>query len=359
MKVLLAPDKFKGTLAAGQVAEHLAAGLRRADPALEVRVVPVADGGEGTVDAACAAGFDRLITTVTGPLGTPVRAMLAYRTGTAVVELAQAAGLGLGSSPLTATSYGVGELIRVALDLGCRRIVLGLGGSACTDGGAGMLRALGALILDASGMPVEPGGGGLAAVDKVDFSGLDSRLSQVELVLATDVDNPLTDAAAVYGPQKGANPLQVSLLAEALRRWAAVVGDDPAMPGSGAAGGVGYAALAVLGAQRRPGVDVLLELLGFGDAVRGAALVITGEGSLDAQSLRGKAPVGVARAAAGVPVVAVAGVCSLTPKDLVGAGIAAAYALTDLEPDPARCRARPGPLLELTAERIVRDHLCC
>ena len=357
--MLLAPDKFKGTLTAGQVADHLAAGLRRAASALEVRAVPVADGGEGTVDAACAAGFDRLVTTVTGPLGTPVRAMLAYRSGTAVVELAQAAGLGWGSSPLSATSYGVGELIRVAMDLGCQRIVLGLGGSACTDGGAGLLRALGALVLDTEGVPVGPGGGGLAEVAKVDFSGLDSRLSQVELVLATDVDNPLSDAASVYSPQKGANPIQVSLLAEALERWAEVVGGDPTLPGSGAAGGVGYAALAVLGAVRRAGVDVLLDLCGFGEALHDAALVITGEGSLDAQSLRGKAPVGVARASRGVPVVAVAGVCSLTSADLFGAGIRAAYALTDLEPDPARCRARPGPLLELTAERIVRDHLCC
>ncbi|MFC0543235.1 glycerate kinase [Kutzneria chonburiensis] len=359
MKVLLAPDKFKGTLAAGQVADHLAAGLRRADPSVKVRVVPVADGGEGTVDAACAAGFDRLVTTVTGPLGTPVRAMLALRGHTAVVELAQASGLGWGSSPMSATSYGVGELIRVAMDLGCARIVLGLGGSACTDGGAGMLRALGALVLDVDGVPVEPGGGGLARVDRLDLSGLDSRLSQIELVLATDVDNPLSDAAPVYGPQKGASPLQVSLLAEALERWAAVVGGDPDLPGAGAAGGVGYAALAVLGAVRRAGVDVLLDLLGFGDALHDASLVITGEGSLDAQSLRGKAPVGVARAARGVPVVAVAGVCSLTADDLVGTGIRAAYALTDLEPDPARCRARPGPLLEATAERIVRDHLCC
>ena len=359
MKVLLAPDKFKGTLTAGQVAGHLATGLRRADPGLEVRVVPVADGGEGTVDAACAAGFDRLVTTVTGPLGTPVRAMLAFRSGTAVVELAQAAGLGWGSSPMSATSYGVGELIRAAMDLGCHRIVLGLGGSACTDGGAGMLRALGALILDVHGVPVEPGGAGLLGVDKVDFSGLDPRLSQVKLVLATDVDNPLSDAAPVYGPQKGASPQQVVLLSKALERWADVVGGDPDLPGSGAAGGVGYAALAVLGARRRAGVDVLLDLLGFGDALYGAALVITGEGSLDAQSLRGKAPIGVARAALGVPVVAVAGVCSLTSDDLAGTGIGAAYALTDLEPDPARCRARPGPLLELIAERIVRDHLCC
>jgi glycerate kinase len=359
MKVLLAPDKFKGTLAAGQVADHLAAGLRRAEPALEVRVVPVADGGEGTVDAACAAGFDRLVTTVTGPLGAPVRAMLALRGHTAVVELAQASGLGWGSSPMSATSYGVGELIRVAMDLGCSRIVLGLGGSACTDGGAGMLRALGVVVLDGSGRPVAPGGEGLLTVDRVGLDGLDDRLSQVELVLATDVDNPLSDAAPVYGPQKGASPRQVELLSEALDRWSKVVGGHPTLPGAGAAGGVGYAALAVLGAIRRAGVDVLLDLLGFGDAVRDASLVITGEGSLDAQSLRGKAPVGVARAARGVPVVAVAGVCSLTAEDLVGTGISAAYALTDLEPDPARCRALPGPLLELTAERIVRDHLCC
>ena len=359
MRVLLAPDKFKGTLAAGQVAAHLATGLRRAEPGLDVRVVPVADGGEGTVDAACVAGFDRQLTTVTGPLGTPVPAVLAVRAATAIVELAQAAGLGWGSSPMSATSYGVGELISAAMDLGCHRIVLGVGGSACTDGGAGMLAALGALVLDADGAPVAPGGAGLLCADTLDLTGLDPRLSLVELVLATDVDNPLSDAAPVYGPQKGASPRQVELLAEALDHWASIVGGDPMLPGSGAAGGVGYVAMAVLGAVRRAGVDVLLDLLGFGHAVRDAALVITGEGSLDAQSLRGKTPVGVARAAGAVPVVAVAGVCSLTADDLIGAGISAAYALTDLEPDPARCRARPGPLLERIAERIVRDHLCC
>ena len=359
MRVLLAPDKFKGTLAAREVAAHLATGLWRARPDLEVRTVPVADGGEGTVDAACAAGFHRLATTVTGPLGLPVRAALAIRESTAVVELAQAAGLMWGVAPMTATSYGVGELIRAAMDVGCDRIVLGLGGSACTDGGAGMLRALGALLLDADGRPVPPGGGALADVAVADLSGLDTRLELIDFVLASDVDNPLTDAAPVYASQKGATPEQVTELSAALKHWADVLGGDASLPGSGAAGGVGFAALTAFGARRRPGVDVLLELLGFDDALAGATLVITGEGSLDAQSLRGKAPVGVARAANGVPVVAVAGQCTLSPDDLAGAGIRAAYALTDLEPDPARCRSAPGPLLARTAERIVTDHLCC
>ncbi|AHH97835.1 glycerate kinase [Kutzneria albida] len=355
MRVLLAPDKFKGSLTASAVADHLAAGLRRAAPGLDLRELPIADGGEGTVDAACAAGYHRVTATVTGPLGLPVRAALAVRGPTAVIELAQAAGLSHGTAPLTATSYGVGELIRLALDRGCGRIVLGVGGSASTDGGAGMVHALGARLINARG----PGGAALRELTGVDLSGLDPRLRTTRFVLASDVDNPLREAAPVYAPQKGATALEVSLLADGLRRWAEVLGGDPLAPGSGAAGGVGFAALTVLRAERRPGVQVLLDLLGFADAVRGAALVVTGEGALDEQSLHGKAPVGLARAARGVPVVAVTGRCELSTAQLRGAGFAAAYALTDLEPDRSRCLSAPGPLLEIIAGRIVEDHLCC
>ncbi|MGW2602554.1 glycerate kinase [Streptomyces klenkii] len=371
VRVLIAADKFKGSLTAVEVARHVAAGLRRgADAAgrpLDVAALPVADGGDGTVDAAVAAGFARREVRVTGPVGVPVTAAYALRGGTAVVEMAEASGLrrlpGGVPAPLTATTYGTGELLRAALDAGARTLVLGIGGSATTDGGAGMLSALGARLLDASGAPVRPGGAALAGLATADLTGLDPRLRAVELVLASDVDNPLTGpagAAAVYGPQKGAGPDDVALLDAALARYAAVLDGGALAPaaGAGAAGGLGYGALAGLGAVFRPGIEVMLDVLGFAGALAGTDLVITGEGSLDAQTLRGKAPVGVAGAARerGVPVVAVCGRLALSAEELPAAGIERAYALTDLEPDPARCMALAGPLLERVAERIAEDH---
>ncbi|WP_460867129.1 glycerate kinase, partial [Rhodococcus aerolatus] len=235
---------------------------------------------------------------------------------------------------------------------GVRRVVQGVGGSACTDGGAGVLVGLGARVRDADGRDVGPGGGGLAGAASVDLAGLDPRWRDVEVVLAADVDNPLTGpegAAAVYGPQKGATPEQVAALDAALARWGALV--DPAsvaQPGAGAAGGVGFAALAVLGATRRPGIDVVLELVGFADALADADVVVTGEGSVDAQTLRGKAPAGVAAAAraAGVPVVLVCGRCEVGPDALAAAGVVAVHPLSDLEPDPARSQARVVELCE-------------
>ena len=359
--VLVAPDKFKGTLSAAQVAEHVSAGLRRVRPELELVAAPVADGGDGTVDAAVAAGFRRVPVRVTGPTGVPVDAAFAVRGTTAVVELAAASGLALlgdRRDPLGATSRGTGELIRAALDEGCTEIVLGVGGSASTDGGAGMVAALGARLLDAAGHELPAGGAALAKLARAELSGLDPRLRSAHVILASDVDNPLLGpdgAAAVYGPQKGATAREVELLDAALARWARLVEPDAAArPGAGAAGGVGYAALAVLQATMRPGIDVVLELLGFEALLRGAALVITGEGALDEQTLHGKAPAGVAAAArrAGVPVVAVCGRCTLSAGQLAAAGISAAYALTDVEPDLTRCLATPGPLLEQLAGRI-------
>ncbi|MEV5505728.1 glycerate kinase [Streptomyces orinoci] len=358
-RVLVAPDKFKGSLTAVEVARHLTAGLRRAAPGVAVTSLPVADGGDGTVDAAVAAGYERRTVRVRGPLGEPVTAGYALRGDTAVVELAEASGLRRASrpAPLTATSYGTGELVRAALDAGARTVVLGVGGSACTDGGAGMLSALGVRLLDADGREVGPGGAGLARLASADWSGLDPRLREVSVVLAGDVDNPLTGpegAAAVYGPQKGASEADVRLLDAALARYARVLGARPDLPGAGAAGGVGYGALVGLGAEFRPGIEVMLEVVGFAAAVRGASLVVTGEGSLDEQTLRGKAPVGVVRAARGVPVVAVCGRLSVAPEAL---GLAAAYPLTSLEPDVRRCMADAGPLLERLAARVAADCL--
>lgn len=372
-RVLVAADKFKGSLTAVEVAERVTAGLRRVLPDLEVEALPVADGGDGTVAAAVAAGFQRREVRVVGPLGDEVTAAFALREGTAVVEMAEASGLqrlpaGV-FAPLTASTYGSGELLRAALDAGARTIVFGVGGSATTDGGAGMLSALGARFLDAAGEPVPPGGGGLAELATADLSGLDPRLAEIELVLASDVDNPLTGpkgAPAVYGPQKGASPEDVAALDSALAHFAKVLqgpagakaAEYAASPGAGAAGGIGYGAL-LLGARFRPGIEVMLDVLGFAPALDRADLVITGEGSLDEQTLHGKAPAGVAAAAraADKDVVAVCGRLALPPQTLGRAGFRRAYPLTDAEPDVAKCIAEAGPILERVAERIARDFL--
>jgi glycerate kinase len=369
VRVVVAPDKFKGSLTAAQVAARVAAGLARAAPGVEVAQVPVADGGDGTLDAALSAGYRRVPVRAQGPTGEPVDTAYAERDDVAVVELADVSGLGRLPGgrpvPLTASSYGTGQVMRAALDAGCRRIVLGIGGSASTDGGAGMVQALGGRLLDAQGAEVGRGGAALAAVRSLDLSGLHPALPETEVVIASDVDNPLLGprgAAAVYGPQKGASPADVAELDAALARWAEAVHratrvDAAGTPGAGAAGGVGFAALAVLGARLQPGIDLVLDLVGFTAALPGTGLVVTGEGSLDAQTLHGKAPAGVAAAArsAGIPVVAVAGRSLLSPADLEPAGILAAYALTDIEPDPQRCMTEAGPLLERLAAKVAID----
>ncbi|MFD6246957.1 glycerate kinase [Streptomyces roseolus] len=371
--VLVAADKFKGSLTAVQVAERVTAGLRKVVPGLSVEALPVADGGDGTVAAAVAAGFDRREVRVTGPVGDPVTAAFALRGTTAVVEMAEASGLQLlpaGTfAPLTATTYGSGELLRAALDAGATTIVFGVGGSATTDGGAGMLAALGARFLDAAGEPVGPGGAALAELASADLTALDPRFADVEFILASDVDNPLTGpkgAPAVYGPQKGATPEDVDTLDAALAHYAQVLEkaigpkatELAASPGAGGAGGIGYGAL-LLGAGFRPGIELMLEVLGFAPALERATLVITGEGSLDEQTLHGKAPAGVAAAAraAGKEVVAVCGRLALPPETLGAAGIRRAYPLSALEPDPAKSIPNAGPLLEQVASDIARDFL--
>jgi glycerate kinase len=373
-RVLIAADKFKGSLTAVEVAERITAGIQRVRPGASIESLPVADGGDGTVAAAVAAGFERHEVEVTGPLGAPVTAAFGLRDGVAVVEMAEASGLQLMPTgvfaPLTATTRGTGELLLAAAEAGASTVVLGVGGSATTDGGAGMLEALGARFLDEDGDQVPHGGGPLVEMVSADLSGLDQRLKDIEVVLASDVDNPLTGpkgAAAVYGPQKGAGDADVQVLDSALSHFVQVMGESVGpraaeaaeAPGAGAAGGIGYGALVGLGATFRPGIDVLLEVLGFAPALERADLVITGEGSLDAQTLHGKAPAGVAAAArkAGKPVLAVCGRLALDNKALKGAGIERAYALTDLEKDSARCMSEAGPLLEKLAERLAEDRL--
>lgn len=371
-RVLVAPDKFKGSLTATEVAEAVRRGLVAGAGSADrhrIECLPVADGGDGTLSAVIAAGFERAPTEATGPVGELVLTAWARRGETAVVEMADVSGLGRLPGgllqPMTATSRGTGELVAAALDAGVDRIVLGIGGSACTDGGAGLLQALGARLLDADGRDIGPGGEALAGIAAVDLAGLHPRLPDVDIVVACDVDNPLTGptgAAATYGPQKGADPEQVRILDRGLARFADVVATTTShdlrdVAGAGAAGGVGFAAVAVLGARLEPGIELLLDLLEFERHLRGVDLVIVGEGSLDRQSLHGKAPVGVARraATAGATVVAVCGVSELDRADLAGAGIAAVYPLADVEPDPdISIRDAARLLEELAAERLVQ-----
>ena len=361
MKLVIAPDSFKESLSARAVAEAIAAGWARVYPDADLLLCPMADGGEGTVDALLSAtGGTLQQTRVSGPLGDPVEARWGLLPDAqAIIEMAEASGLHrvepARRDVLAASSHGTGELIRAALDAGVRRIVLGLGGSATNDGGAGLLAALGVRFLDRAGQELALGGAALASLSQIDLTGLDTRLAQVEVMVAADVDNPLCGprgASAVFGPQKGASPAQVEQLDAALAHYAdvmaATLGEDLRdYPGVGAAGGLGFAARAVLRAAFRPGVELVAELSGLAAAVERADLVITGEGRLDGQSLHGKTPVGVARIAraAGVPVIALAGSLGEGYQRLYAEGIGAAYSLA------------PGPLSLEQAMQQAADQL--
>ncbi|NEG88532.1 glycerate kinase [Bifidobacterium aerophilum] len=323
-RYVCAPDSFKESLTANEAAQAMAQGIRQADPDAEIRMVPMADGGEGTAQAlADATGGTMRRTIAHDPLGRPIAAryaMLGDGT-TAVVETAEASGLALLApderNPKIATSYGTGELIRAALDSGATTVIVGLGGSATNDAGAGILKALGARLLDADGHDLAPGGAALAELETIDTSGLDERLNGVEIIAACDVTNPLTGpngASAVFGPQKGASASDVALLDRALTRFAEIAGrqlnmDVAALPGGGAAGGIGAALLAFLHAEFKPGIDLVIDRTGLDEAAQWADVVFTGEGSIDFQTKFGKTPAGVAAVAKrhGKPVIAIAG----------------------------------------------------
>lgn len=343
MKVVIAPDSFKESLSAVEVAAAIARGWARVFPAAELLQLPMADGGEGTVEALLAAqGGERRTTTVSGPLGQPVTAHWGLLSdATAVLEVAAAAGLQLIAPAqrdvCRASSRGVGELLLAALDAGARRVILGLGGSATNDAGAGLLQALGVRLLDRQGQELAPGGAALADLSRVDSRGLDPRLQQLEIRVAADVDNPLCGpggATAVFAPQKGASPGDVARLEVALQRFArctaeALGNDWQHAPGVGAAGGLGFALKAYLGANFCPGSQLVAQLAGLAEALVGADLLITGEGRLDTQTLHGKTPFGVAAVArqAGVPVLAIAGSLGQGYQGLYEAGIDAAFSL--------------------------------
>lgn len=369
MRILIACDSFKGTLTSAVLAAELSSQLSAAGHSPDVLLL--ADGGDGTVEAVLAsdAGFSVRTTEVTGPLGARVTARWALgdpQRGPvrAVVELAEASGLALldptPETSLRATSRGTGEVIAAALEAGAQEIVLGLGGSACTDGGAGMLAALGARLLDASGEPIGPGGAALAELASADLSPVADRLGGARLILASDVTNPLTGdsgAATVYGPQKGAGEAEVARLDAALARFAEVLGGEAESvaehAGAGAAGGAGFGAMVGCAAEVRSGAELVLDLAGFDERLTAADLVITGEGRFDSQTLQGKGPgVVIDRArAAGVPVRVLCGSSEIAGSDLPD-GVAGVTALTDVA-SLEECLADPEPALRAAVARVV------
>ncbi|MQT12548.1 glycerate kinase [Segnochrobactrum spirostomi] len=370
MKIVIAPDSFKESLSAADVAREIGAGFAEIFPDADYRLLPVADGGEGTVEALVAAtGGECVALSVTGPLGAPVEAFYGV-TGdgrTAVIEMAAAAGLALvppeRRDPLVTTTAGVGELIRAAFDRGARHLVVGLGGSATNDGGAGMAAALGARLLDGEGRPIGPGGGALAALARIDLSSLDPRLAECSIEAACDVDNPLVGpdgASAVFGPQKGATPAMVAALDRGLARFAgaieAATGRSVAdLPGGGAAGGLGAGLHALLGARLRPGAAIVMEAVGLDAAVADADLVITGEGRIDGQTIHGKTPVGVAAVAKrhGKPVIAIAGSLGPGVAAVYAHGIDAVFSVLGRPCTLAEALAEAGPNLRATARDVA------
>lgn len=369
-KVVIAPDSFKESLSALDVAAAIERGFRQIYPDVEYVKLPMADGGEGTVDSMVAATEGEIVQlSVRGPLGMPVEAFygLLGDGETAVIEMAAASGLHLAPSdqrdPLIATSYGTGELILAVLDRGVSAIILGIGGSATNDGGAGMMQALGARLLDGQQRPLPPGGAALASLAELDLSGVDARLQQVKVTVACDVDNPLcgkNGASAIFGPQKGATPAMVEQLDNALRHYGTLLEQTTGRkvlnaPGAGAAGGMGAALLGMLDAQLRPGIEIVIETLRLEEAILGADLVITGEGRLDSQSVHGKTPIGVARVAKRhrLPVIGIAGSLAADYQVVHQHGIDAAFSVIDRIVTLEEALGSAAHNLEVTARNVA------
>lgn len=373
MKVIFAPDSFKESLSAPAVAAALARGFQRVIPQLEAVLLPVADGGEGTTEALVSATGGQLFEqVVTDPLGRPVTAQWGLLGGQtepmAVIETAAASGLHLLTlderNPCLTSTFGTGELVRAALDAGVRRFIIGLGGSATNDAGAGFLQALGAQLLDQEGQALRPGGLALSGLQQIDLSQLDPRLASCHFEVACDVNNPLTGikgASAVFGPQKGADAQMVAALDAALSHFAKlaepVTGRDfSLLPGAGAAGGLGAALTGFLNAELRSGIDIVLDALDFDSYLNGAQLVITGEGRIDSQTIHGKTPIGVARRAKrqGLPVVAVAGSVSADAAVVYQHGIDAVFSIMQGVATLPQALQEASSNLERTAESIAR-----
>ncbi|MCS7187694.1 MAG: glycerate kinase [Armatimonadetes bacterium] len=369
MRVVIAPDSFKGSASAREVAQAIADGLKVALPQADFDLVPMADGGEGTVEALVAATNGQVVTKqVTGPLGEPVNAFFGILGDkeTAVIEMAAAAGLNLvppeKRNPLVTTTYGVGELIKAALDLGCKRIIVGIGGSATNDGGAGMAQALGVKLLDENGSTIGFGGGELRKLAKIDISGIDNRLRETEIFVACDVTNPLTGpngASAIYGPQKGATPEMVKLLDENLRHYAEIIRRDLGVdienvPGAGAAGGLGAGLMAFCQAKLKRGVELVIRAVGLDERIQEADLVITGEGKIDFQTGFGKVPYGVAQVAKryNKPVIAIAGQLGEGSEKCRDWGIDACFAIVNKPMSEQEAMANTLVLLKRAAEEL-------
>jgi glycerate kinase len=370
LKLVAAPNALKGSLSPFAAAACIAAGARRAAPGIEVVELGIADGGDGTAEVVCRArGGTFRETTALDPLGRPRTARYGWLDdGSAVIDVATASGLALldpsERSALTATSFGTGELLRAALLASAQRIVLGVGGSATVDGGAGVLEALGARLLDGDGRALPRGGGALERLARIDLSELDERARQVPIDIACDVDSQLLGehgAARLFGPQKGASAAEVEQLERGLQHFAAIVARDfgrdvASVTSGGAAGGIAAGLFGVLGARLLPGVDLVLDAVGFDQALSGAQLCITAEGLLDRQSLRNKGPFGVARRAAaqGVPVVALGGGIARDVADRDFPAFAAMFSICARPMSLADAMRDAGPLLEAAAERVVR-----
>ncbi len=368
LNILVAPGAFKHSLSASQAAGCIARGLGRAGLDADIVLAPIADGGNGTLDALLMAGGQRLSASVLDPLGHPIQADFGLLDDgrTAVIEMALASGLELVAgrplAPLQATTYGTGQLLAAALASGARRVIIGMGGSATTDGGAGALQALGVRLLDGDGAELPFGGGALSRLAAIDASGLDPRWREVELIIASDVDNVAVGAlgaAAVYGPQKGANAEEVRLLDEALSHFfelaAAVTGVDVrARRGAGAAGALAGGLMAFLGGRMESGVDFILEQMRFAERLQQAHLVVTGEGQMDEQTVYGKGPIGVARLARahGVPTVALVGSLRVEDAVLRAAGVSAVLPIAPHPLSLADALANAERYLESAAERL-------
>ena len=369
-KILLVPDSFKGTLSSRQVCQVMAGQLRRFFPQAQVKSIPVADGGEGSVEAfLAAAGGERRTRTVTGPFGEPVEAFYGILGDgrTAVIEMAACAGLPLAEgrlNPERATTYGVGELLLAAKEAGCTKAILGLGGSCTNDGGVGAAAALGAKFTRADGAAFIPSGGTLGEIAALDVSPVAQALQGMELTAMCDIDNPLygeAGAAAVFAPQKGADAAMVARL-DAGRRH---LGQGSArclgrgfthLPGAGAAGGLGFGMAAFCGAQLRMGIDAVLDAVGFDSLLPGTDVVFTGEGKIDSQSARGKVDSGVAARCrkAGVPVVAVVGQIGQGFEEMYQQGLTAVFSINRAAQPFAESRFHAGENLALTMENIAR-----
>lgn len=369
-KILLVPDSFKGTLSSRQVCQVMAGQLRRFFPQAQVKSIPVADGGEGSVEAfLAAAGGERRTRTVTGPFGEPVEAFYGILGDgrTAVIEMAACAGLPLAEgrlNPERATTYGVGELLLAAKEAGCTKAILGLGGSCTNDGGVGAAAALGAKFTRADGTAFVPTGGTLGEIAALDVSPVAQALQGMELTAMCDIDNPLygeAGAAAVFAPQKGADAAMVARLDAGLRHLGQVSArclgrDFSHLPGAGAAGGLGFGMAAFCGAQLRMGIDAVLDAVGFDSLLPGTDMVFTGEGKIDSQSARGKVVSGVAARCrkAGVPVVAVVGQIDQGFEEMYQQGLTAVFSINRAAQPFAESRFHAGENLALTMENIAR-----